>query len=103
MQYREFISESLQTAAQLAIAQFGKVAGTTKPDGNNQVLTETDIAIGKLLIGEACGKYTDFFGTPMDYSNPLSKADPNFTFCVASPILHNQLQEILAPFGNKLL
>lgn len=49
----------------------------------------------QLIIEEAGGAYTDFFGNPLDYSNPLSKAKENFTFCAASPMLHQQLQKIV--------
>mgnify|MGYP001562877999 CR=1 FL=1 len=49
----------------------------------------------QIVIEEAGGIYTDFFGKPMDYSNPLSKAEENFSWCTASPILHKQLQGII--------
>lgn len=49
----------------------------------------------QILIEEAGGIYTDFFGQPMDYKSPLSKANNNFTFCAAPPILHSQLQKII--------
>lgn len=48
-----------------------------------------------ILITEAGGIYTDFFGKPMDYSHPLTKVEDNFTFCAGSPTLHQQLQEII--------
>lgn len=53
----------------------------------------------QLIIEEAGGVYTDFFGKPIDYSNPLEKSKQNFTFCAASPNLHNQLQLIIN--GNR--
>lgn len=49
----------------------------------------------QILIEEAGGIYTDFYGNPMDYSNPLTKAKDNFTYCAASPLLHQQLQGII--------
>lgn len=49
----------------------------------------------QILIEEAEGVYTDFFGKKIDYSNSLSKASQNFTFCAAPPALHRQLQEII--------
>jgi myo-inositol-1(or 4)-monophosphatase len=49
----------------------------------------------QVIIEESGGIFTDFFGNPMDYSNPLSKAKNNFTRCMASPALHKQLQEII--------
>ena len=48
-----------------------------------------------IIIEEAGGLYTDFFGKPMDYSNPLTKVTENYTFCAASPVLHEQLQKII--------
>lgn len=49
----------------------------------------------QILIEEAGGIHTDFYGNPMDYANPLMKAHNNFTFCAAAPILHQQLQELI--------
>ena len=50
--YSEFIIKALTEASQVADANFGKVAGTTKPEDNNQVLTDTDIEIGNLLVSK---------------------------------------------------
>lgn len=49
--YQKFIEESLQKASQIASSNFGKVAGVVKAGDSNQVLTETDVEIGRLLIG----------------------------------------------------
>lgn len=49
----------------------------------------------QILIEEAGGVYTDFYGNPMDYSQPLDKIKQNFAYCAASPALHEQLQEII--------
>ena len=49
----------------------------------------------QIIIEEAGGVYTDFYGQPIDYSNPLSKVDDNFTMCAASPALHRQLQAVI--------
>lgn len=48
-----------------------------------------------ILIEEAGGLYTDFFGKPIDYSYPLSRNIQNFTYCAAPEILHRQLQQII--------
>lgn len=48
-----------------------------------------------IVIEEAGGVYTDFYGNPIDYSDPLSKTDDNFTMCTASPALHQQLQVVI--------
>jgi myo-inositol-1(or 4)-monophosphatase len=49
----------------------------------------------QIIIEEAGGKYTDFFGHPIDYTHPLTKTTQNYTYCAASPILHEQLQNII--------
>ena len=49
----------------------------------------------QIIIEEAGGIYSDFFGKSVDYINPLSKVDTNFTYCTASPVLHKKLQEII--------
>ncbi len=48
-----------------------------------------------IIDEEAGGLYTDFFGEPMDYTNPLEQISKKYTFCAASPALHNKLQEII--------
>jgi myo-inositol-1(or 4)-monophosphatase len=50
MNYSEFIITNLNQAAEIARENFGKVTGSTKPEDNNQVLTETDLTIGKFLV-----------------------------------------------------
>lgn len=47
------------------------------------------------IIEEAGGVVTDFWGKPMDYSNPLSRAEENFTICAAAPSIHQKLQKII--------
>ncbi|MBP9817773.1 inositol monophosphatase [Candidatus Shapirobacteria bacterium] len=49
----------------------------------------------QVIIEESGGIFTDFFGSPVDYSNPLSKAKENFTRCMGSPTIHKQLQQII--------
>jgi myo-inositol-1(or 4)-monophosphatase len=55
--YQEFLTDVLEQASQIARNNFGKVAGITKPDDNNQVLTQTDIEIGKFLIEKISAAY----------------------------------------------
>ncbi len=51
MEYQKFITQTLQAAAAIANENFDKVTSiSTKTGDNNQVLTETDLAIGKLII-----------------------------------------------------
>jgi len=52
MEYEQFIEQALKKASKIAIEQFGKVASTVKAEDPAQVLTKTDLAIGKLLIEE---------------------------------------------------
>lgn len=54
-----------------------------------------DIAAEHILVEEAGGICTAFNGDPVDYSNPLSKAQDNFTYCMASPTLHAEIQKII--------
>ena len=49
----------------------------------------------QVIIQEAGGLYTDFFGKSIDYSDPLVKSSDNFTVCMGAPALHKQLQEII--------
>lgn len=49
----------------------------------------------QVIIEEAGGIYTDFYGNPIDYSNPLSKVKDNFTYCAGAPRLHQQLIDII--------
>lgn len=48
-----------------------------------------------IIIEEAGGLYTDFYGKPMDYSSPLNRINEYFTYCAASPATHKQLQKII--------
>ncbi|MEI6532409.1 MAG: inositol monophosphatase [Candidatus Roizmanbacteria bacterium] len=48
-----------------------------------------------IIIEEAGGVYTDFYGKTLDYSTPLQKSNSNYTVCAGSKILHDQVQAIL--------
>ncbi|HVF69571.1 MAG TPA: inositol monophosphatase [Xanthomonadales bacterium] len=54
-----------------------------------------DLVAPQIIIEEAGGIFTDFWGAPIDYSNPLKRTSENFTVCAASPELHKQLQDII--------
>ena len=54
-----------------------------------------------LLLEEAGALYTDFFGQPIDYSHPLTKATETFHFCAAPPAFHRQLQQIISTWKVK--
>lgn len=50
MTHKDFISQSLREAAKISTASFGMVAAEIKGTDHNQVLTQTDIKIGNLLV-----------------------------------------------------
>ncbi len=54
-----------------------------------------DVVAPHIIVEEAGGVYTDFWGKQIEYKNPLTKIKENYTCCAASPILHKQLQEII--------
>lgn len=45
----------------------------------------------QVIVEAAGGLWTAADGTEIDYREPLSRAQQNFTFCTASPLLHPQL------------
>lgn len=47
------------------------------------------------IIEESGGVVTDYWGKPIDYSNPLSKVSQYFTICAGAPILHKSLVDII--------
>jgi myo-inositol-1(or 4)-monophosphatase len=49
----------------------------------------------QIIIEEAGGMYTDFFGNKIDYSRAIEKSEDNFTFLAASPELHRELKKII--------
>lgn len=61
----------------------------------NQTSKIWDNVAQQIVIEEAGGVYTAFDGRPMDYTNPLAKVRDNFTWCAATPQIHQQLQEVI--------
>lgn len=59
MDYTGFLEEQLRAAAVIALGYFGKVTGAVKPDDNNQVLTEADVAVGKHLVAAVQQRFPD--------------------------------------------
>lgn len=47
------------------------------------------------IIEEAGGVVTDFWGAPLDYSRPLTRAGENMTICVGAPAIHEELQKVI--------
>lgn len=56
----------------------------------------------QIVIEESGGIFTDFFGKPMDYSDPLTKADRNYTACFGAPQLHRQMQDSIKKAGTSI-
>jgi len=54
-----------------------------------------DVVGMQIILEEAGGVFTDFFGNPIDYSNHLQRFDEHYPFCTAPPQLHKKLQEII--------
>lgn len=61
----------------------------------NQSSKIWDNVAQQILIEEAGGIYTDFFGKSIDYSFPLKRSNENFTYCAGSPLLYQQLQSLI--------
>jgi myo-inositol-1(or 4)-monophosphatase len=53
-----------------------------------------------ILMQEAGGLYTDFWGREMDYSKCLIEPGANYTCCAGAPALHGQLQRIIHAHGE---
>jgi len=82
MEYNNFITQSLEESSDIARKSFGKVAGTTKAGDNNQVLTETDLEIGKLLIGKIQTKFPEH--NIIDEEAGVINNNSNFTWIIDS-------------------
>jgi len=54
-----------------------------------------DLVAPHIIAEEAGALVTTYDGQPVDYSNPLAMADETFTWCIAPPALHSQLQDII--------
>lgn len=61
----------------------------------NQTSKIWDNVAQQIIIEEAGGIYTDFYGNQIDYSDPLRKANDNFTWCAGSKSLHKQIQALI--------
>lgn len=80
MDYQSFLKQSLQEAAQIAKENFGKVTGSIKGEDNNQVLTETDLEIGKLLVEKVKQTYPDY--NIIDEEAGVVDNNSNFTWVI---------------------
>lgn len=80
-------SNSAYDAAMVARGKYGAWLNRTTKIWDN--------VAQQILIEEAGGVFTDFEGSPMDYTEPLGKVEQNFTVCAGSPEVHKKLQEII--------
>lgn len=80
-------SNSAYDSALVAKGKYGAVLNRTSKIWDN--------VAQQIIIEEAGGIYTDFFGKPINYSNPTKRANDNFTLCAAAPSLHEQIQSII--------
>lgn len=78
------------SAFDMAMAAKGKYGGYL-----NRTSKIWDNVAPQILMEEAGGVYTDFFGKPVDYSKPLEKTHINFTACAGPAELHKKLQTII--------
>lgn len=60
MIYQDFITKILTNASQIAKEKFGKISSAIKPDDPLQVLTEVDLAVGKLIVSEIKKSYPEY-------------------------------------------
>jgi myo-inositol-1(or 4)-monophosphatase len=81
---------SSNSAYDLALVANGKYGACL-----NQTSKIWDNVAPHIIIEEAGGVFTDFYGQPQDYTNPTEKVDLNFTWCTAPPALHAELQGII--------
>lgn len=80
-------SNSAFDAAMVARGKYGAALNRTSKIWDN--------VAWQIIIEEAGGVYTDFSGEKIDYSNPLSRTEQNFT-CLTAPLeLHKQLISII--------
>jgi len=61
----------------------------------NQTSKIWDNVAAHIVIEEAGGIYTDFYGQPMNYSDALGRNDENYTVCAGSPVLHAEMQRVI--------
>lgn len=54
-----------------------------------------DIVGMQVIIEEAGGVFTNFDGSPVDYTDHLKRAKDKYPFSTAAPEIHRQLQEII--------
>lgn len=61
----------------------------------NQTTKIWDNVAAHIVIEEAGGLYTDFWGNPIDYTDALARAQDNYTVCAGAPAFHTAVQRII--------
>lgn len=121
MNYQDFVKSVLTDAARIAKGSFGKVSGIVKSDDNNQVLTEADVEIGKMIVSEIRNHFPEHniideeagvIDSKSDYTWVVDPVDgtSNFaaglpTYCVAIGLIHQStpvVGGIVLPFFEEL-
>lgn len=64
----------------------------------NQTSKIWDNVAPQIIIEEAGGIYTDFWGGLVDYSKVLQEPEVNYMFCAGAPQIHAELVEITAKY-----
>jgi len=59
MKYSNFVKECLEQASKVALDGYGRVESKIKSEGNMQVLTETDLKVGQLIIDKIKSSFPD--------------------------------------------
>lgn len=54
-----------------------------------------DNVASHIVVEEAGGLYTDFWGNPMDYTDALHRTQDTYTVCAGAPALHAAIQDII--------
>lgn len=80
-------TNSAYDMAQIPAGRYGAYLNQTTKIWDNVALQP--------IVEEAGGIVTDFWGKPMNYSDPLTRIQENFTICAGAPELHKALQEIV--------
>jgi len=80
-------SNSIYDVAMVAKGSYGGIINKSSKIWDN---------VGQqVIIEEAGGIYTDYYGQPLDYSNVVEKSNQNYTFCAAPKALHEKLIKII--------
>lgn len=65
----------------------------------NQTTKIWDNVAVQAVVEAAGGICTDIIGRPLDYSQPLSRVQQNYTICAGAPHLHQQIQVIIGKYA----